>query len=128
MIHFNTKDEYTQLITNILIYLWDDLDMCLEYIYELVLVLINCIKDNTDELNYYKEYQVYNDLVDLSDTYVDDITFLEGMTNITSLDISITDIKDASSLSGLINLEELILSRTNINNIDSLYFKKDASV
>ena len=121
MKYFSNHPNLVQNKINALLFTWPELDICLEYVYELVLMLLPCYEDVFEYVKEFrKDYKCESYYLDLRCTEITDITSLSTLTNLTELYLCGTKITDITSLATITNLTVLDLRYTKITDISSL--------
>ena len=124
MKHLYNNPSLIQHKINALIWLWSDLDMCLEFIYELVLSMVSCYEDDFDEVKKYRmSYECNLTKLVISFTKITDISSISSLTNLTKLNLNGTNITNISILDHLkpkLHIWKLNLNGTNITNLSIL--------
>ena len=102
MKHFSNHPKLVQNKINTLLYAWPELDMCLEYVYELVLMLLPCYEEVFEYVKgFKKDYKCESYYLHLGYTKITDITSLATLTNLTVLYLNNTKITDTKVLDHL---------------------------
>ena len=123
MIYLRNNFSLIQYKINVLLFTWLDLDMCLEFIYELILTLLLCYEDDFEEVKEYFNYDCNLKKLDLKNILIiilinnarlTDLSILSSLTNLKKLDLFFIKTTDISSISVLTNLKELYLNDTII--------------
>ena len=121
MIYLRNNLYLIQHKINTLLYLWQDLDMCLEFIYELVLTLLPCYED---DISYIKKFNIKYECnmlnLNITDVDINCMSSMSSFTNLKRLTLNLIDTRDITFVSSLTNLIEFDIWNIPIIHILSL--------
>ena len=127
MKHMYNNPSLIQDKINALLWLWSDLDRCLEFFYELVLVLLSSYDDDFENINDCKciifELNSFTPGIMLFGPIISDLEQIGSFTHIKFIKIFKTKIRDLTFLSCL-NLTDIFLLITSINTSYILNYKE----